>query len=43
MLHEFFGIFNNKVDIKNKQKAFMATEDERKERDAESLKDKEKR
>ncbi len=26
MLHELFGIYNNKVDIKNKQKAFMATE-----------------
>jgi vacuolar protein sorting-associated protein 45 len=25
MLHELFGIYNNKVDIKNKQKAFLAT------------------
>jgi hypothetical protein len=23
MLHEFIGVFNNKVDIINKQKAFM--------------------
>lgn len=23
MLHEFIGIFNNKVDIVNKQKAFL--------------------
>lgn len=24
MLHEFIGVFNNKVDIKNKQKAFIS-------------------
>lgn len=31
MLHEFIGIFNNKVDIVNKQKAFMIkSEDEKK-------------
>jgi hypothetical protein len=43
MLHELFGIYNNKVDIKNKQKAFLASEEEKKKRDSESLKEKEKR
>jgi len=43
MLHELFGIFNNKVDIKNKQKAFLASEEEKKKRDAEPMKDKEQR
>ena len=26
MLHEFIGIYNNKVDIVNKQKAFLGNE-----------------
>ena len=43
MLHELFGIYDNKVDIKNKHKAFLATEEEKKARDAEPLKDKETR
>ena len=27
MLHEFIGIFNNKVDIVNKQKAFLGQQE----------------
>lgn len=43
MLHEYFGIYDNKVDIKNKHKAFLASEEERKARDAEPIKEKETR
>jgi vacuolar protein sorting-associated protein 45 len=38
MLHELFGIYNNKADINNRQKAFLATEEEKRERDAEPIK-----
>lgn len=38
MLHEFLGIFNNKVDIVNKQKAFLGNAN-----DNLSLKEKEER
>ena len=34
MLHELFGIYDNKVDIKNKHKAFLANEEEKRARDA---------
>lgn len=38
MIHEFIGIFNNKVDIVNKQKAFLGGGNEKM-----SLKEKEQR
>ena len=38
MLHEFIGIFNNKVDIVNKQKAFLSDN-----KSGGSLKEKEER
>lgn len=40
MLHEFIGVFNNKVDIVNKQKAFLTQGSESK---SMSLKEKEER
>lgn len=43
MLHELFGIFSNKVDIRNKQKVFLATAEEKLKRDSESMKEKEQR
>lgn len=43
VLHESYGIYDNKVDIKNRHKAFLASEEEKRARDAESIKEKEAR
>ncbi len=43
MLHEFFGIFNNKIDIKYKQKILVANDEQKKMRDSQPIKQKEKR